>query len=136
MDVASQFVGYEYEQVNNTEIVFMFADDKPVTKLTNTTGYIILKETPFYAEKGGQAADHGLILKDNTTAYVLDVQQGPNKQHLHFVKVEGHLRLVIWSMLQLIVIVVLYSEKSFRDTFNSCCFTRSVGKPCYANWFL
>ncbi|WFG97184.1 alanine--tRNA ligase [Spiroplasma citri] len=93
LDVASQFVGYEYEQVNNTEIVFMFADDKPVTKLTNTTGYIILKETPFYAEKGGQAADHGLILKDNTTAYVLDVQQGPNKQHLHFVKVEGTLAI-------------------------------------------
>lgn len=93
LDVASQFVGYEHEQVNNTEIVFMFADDKPVTKLTNTTGYIILKETPFYAEKGGQAADHGLILKDNTTAYVLDVQQGPNKQHLHFVKVEGTLKI-------------------------------------------
>ncbi|RUO86789.1 alanine--tRNA ligase [Spiroplasma endosymbiont of Megaselia nigra] len=93
LDVASQFVGYEHEQVNNTEIVFMFADDKPVTKLTNTTGYIILKETPFYAEKGGQAADHGLILKDNTTAYVLDVQQGPNKKHLHFVKVEGTLKI-------------------------------------------
>lgn len=93
LDVASQFVGYEHEQVNNTEIVFMFADDKPVTKLTNTTGYIILKETPFYAEKGGQTADHGLILKDNTTAYILDVQQGPNKQHLHFVKVEGTLEI-------------------------------------------
>ncbi|WP_342255709.1 alanine--tRNA ligase [Spiroplasma endosymbiont of Poecilobothrus nobilitatus] len=91
--VASKFVGYEHEQVNNTEIVFMFADDKPVTKLTNTTGYIILKETPFYVEKGGQAADRGLILKDNTTAYVLDVQQGPNKQHLHFVKVEGTLKI-------------------------------------------
>ncbi|WP_374696100.1 alanine--tRNA ligase [Spiroplasma endosymbiont of Polydrusus formosus] len=93
LDVVSQFVGYEHEQVNNTEIVFMFANDKLVTKLINTTGYIILQETPFYVEKGGQAADHGLILKDNTTAYVLDVQQGPNKQHLHFVKVEGILQV-------------------------------------------
>ncbi len=93
LDVASQFVGYEHEQVNNTEIVFMFSDDKPVTKLSHTTGYVILKETPFYAEKGGQVADRGLIFKDNTTAYVLDVQQGPNKQHLHFVKVEGTLKI-------------------------------------------
>ncbi|WP_425379452.1 alanine--tRNA ligase [Spiroplasma endosymbiont of Stenodema calcarata] len=93
LDVASVFVGYEQEQVNNVEIVFMFANDKSVSELTNTTGYIILKETPFYAEKGGQAADRGLILKDNNTAYVLDVQQGPNKQHLHYVKVDGTLKM-------------------------------------------
>lgn len=92
LDVVSKFVGYEHEQVNNTEIVFMFANDQPVSELTNTTGYLILTETPFYAEKGGQAADHGLILKDNNTAYVLDVQEGPNKQHLHYVKVEGTLQ--------------------------------------------
>ncbi|AOX43934.1 alanyl-tRNA synthetase [Spiroplasma sp. NBRC 100390] len=92
LDVVSKFVGYEHEQVNNTEIVFMFANDQPVSELTNTTGYLILAETPFYAEKGGQATDRGLILKDNNTAYVLDVQQGPNKQHLHFVRVEGTLK--------------------------------------------
>ncbi|RUP76533.1 alanine--tRNA ligase [Spiroplasma poulsonii] len=92
LDVVSKFVGYEHEQVNNTAIVFMFANDHAVSELTNTTGYLILAETPFYAEKGGQAADHGLILKDNNTAYVLDVQQGPNKQHLHYVKVEGTLK--------------------------------------------
>jgi alanyl-tRNA synthetase len=37
---------------------------------------IILDSTPFYAESGGQLADHGVIeLADGTTAQVLDVQK-------------------------------------------------------------
>ncbi|WP_138419217.1 alanine--tRNA ligase [Sinomonas gamaensis] len=36
---------------------------------------IVLEETPFYAEAGGQAADTGLIIGDGFVAEVLDVQR-------------------------------------------------------------
>ena len=49
---------------------------------------IILSQTPFYAESGGQIADRGVIRNEQVTATVLDVQKAPNGQNLHRVKVE------------------------------------------------
>ncbi|WP_342275863.1 alanine--tRNA ligase [Spiroplasma endosymbiont of Nebria brevicollis] len=90
LKVDSTFIGYTHDQTK-TNINFMFKDEKKVTKLTNETGFLILKETPFYAEKGGQAADDGFIKGINSSAYVSDVQQGPQKQHIHQVTVTGTL---------------------------------------------
>lgn len=95
LDLTKQFDYYEQEKIYNSEIIFMFIKKKQVTELTNTTGYIILKKTPFYAEKGGQVSDRGVLLKRNTNtiAYVLDVQQENNKYNIHFVKVNGTLKI-------------------------------------------
>ncbi len=50
--------------------------------------YLILAETPFYAESGGQIADKGLIFSKNGEAEVLDVQKAPNGQNLHRILVK------------------------------------------------
>lgn len=44
---------------------------------------VVLTETPFYAESGGQVADGGVIRKDSEEYPVLDVQKLPNGQFLH-----------------------------------------------------
>ncbi|AHF60945.1 hypothetical protein P344_03045 [Spiroplasma mirum ATCC 29335] len=93
LDVASEFVGYEVEEVKNAKVVFMFVHNQEVTELTDQEGYLILDRTPFYAEKGGQAADHGIITNANATIQVVDVQQGPNKQNIHHVIVNGTIKL-------------------------------------------
>ena len=51
------------------------------------------KQTPFYAEMGGQVADHGTIsdAAGTVVARVVDVQRAPNGQALHTVEVEGEL---------------------------------------------
>lgn len=90
LQVDSTFVGYEYDQTK-TNINFMFKDKKQVTSLTNESGFLILQATPFYAQKGGQAADDGAIIGKNGSAYVSDVQQAPQKQHIHQVTVTGTL---------------------------------------------
>ncbi|WP_342257441.1 alanine--tRNA ligase [Spiroplasma endosymbiont of Nomada ruficornis] len=90
LKVPSTFVGYDKEQIN-TNIVFMFKSEHEVKFLKNEKGYLILNETPFYAEKGGQASDDGIIKGENGTASVIDVQQGPQKQHIHQVEVKGEL---------------------------------------------
>ncbi|NQM54448.1 alanine--tRNA ligase [Streptococcus suis] len=51
---------------------------------------LVFNQTPFYAEMGGQVADHGVVKNatGDIVATVLDVQKAPNGQPLH--KVELH----------------------------------------------
>ncbi|KLD58283.1 hypothetical protein WP50_27360, partial [Lactiplantibacillus plantarum] len=48
---------------------------------------MIFSKSPFSAYMGGQVADRGVILADagEMVAKVTDVQNAPNKQHLHTV---------------------------------------------------
>ena len=44
---------------------------------------VVLQQTPFYAESGGQVADKGAITFGETVFIILDVQKLPNGQFLH-----------------------------------------------------
>jgi alanyl-tRNA synthetase len=67
-------------------IIGIFQQGEQVTTLTDE-GDIILDQTTFYAESGGQTADIGLMINATTKLEVLDVQKAPHKQHLHKVSV-------------------------------------------------
>ena len=82
----SKFTGYEDYQTD-TEVIALIKDGKLVDELTDT-GYVILKETPFYAEMGGQVSDTGYIYNDSLKVQVEDLFISPNKEHVHIVNVE------------------------------------------------
>ncbi|MEJ8776382.1 alanine--tRNA ligase [Pseudogracilibacillus sp. ICA-222130] len=88
----STFIGYDTFETNTT-ILNLITEAGFVTEATEGEEVsIILEETPFYAESGGQVADNGIIQSANGKAIVQDVQKTPNGQHLHQVKVvEGTL---------------------------------------------
>ena len=46
-------------------------------------GIVVLDKTPFYAEMGGQVADHGVLTGDNCTLRVLDVKKTPKGYFVH-----------------------------------------------------
>src|SRR5699024_9979858 len=48
---------------------------------------VVLEETPFYAESGGQVADKGILKTGTGTIKVEDVQKAPRGQHIHYGKV-------------------------------------------------
>ncbi|QKY69540.1 alanine--tRNA ligase [Lentibacillus sp. CBA3610] len=89
----STFVGFEQLEVNTTVEVMVNEKEYTNTAESGEDVYVILKETPFYAESGGQIGDNGWIYTDNASAYVEDVQQAPNGQNVHKVRVkEGEMR--------------------------------------------
>ncbi|HHT38125.1 MAG TPA: alanine--tRNA ligase, partial [Mollicutes bacterium] len=87
----SVFVGYEtYE--TNAKVIALLKDGELVPEL-NGEGHIILDKTPFYAEKGGQVADTGTITGSEFTFIVSDVTEAPHKQHLHYGKTDGTIKV-------------------------------------------
>lgn len=89
LKAASTFVGFDTLQTS-TEITAIIAGGEAVTTVSEgEEALIILTETPFYAEMGGQVADRGVISNDTFTAVVKDVKKAPNGQPLHTVIVES-----------------------------------------------
>lgn len=85
---------YEREELT-AKLVAIVADDAAVESVETGTAALIFAETPFYAEMGGQVADHGQIFDaaGNLVAQVRDVQKAPNGQPLHTVEVLAPLAL-------------------------------------------
>ncbi|AST92681.1 MULTISPECIES: alanine--tRNA ligase [Sutcliffiella] len=83
----SSFVGYD-TLANETVLSVIVKNGEVMEAATEGEEVqFILKETPFYAESGGQIADTGLIISDTGKAKVKDVKKAPNGQNLHTVVV-------------------------------------------------
>lgn len=94
IDIKSTFTGYD-TLTGNTKIVQMIRDGQIVEHAqADEEVLLILSETPFYAESGGQVADQGFIYTDVSSARVEDVTKAPKGEHIHRVQVqEGELRV-------------------------------------------
>ena len=79
---------YENEVLDSTLSVII-TDNERSEVVSEGQALLVFAQTPFYAEMGGQVADHGVIKNDkgDTVARVTDVQKAPNGQALHTVEV-------------------------------------------------
>ncbi|HHU65990.1 alanine--tRNA ligase [Streptococcus sp.] len=79
---------YEEEVLESTLSVII-ADNERTEAVSEGQALLVFAKTPFYAEMGGQVADHGVIKNDkgDIVARVTDVQKAPNGQALHTVEV-------------------------------------------------
>jgi alanyl-tRNA synthetase len=68
----TEFVGYESIE-SQSVVVDLIVDGQSVDALTNgTEAGVVLKETPFYAESGGQVGDNGMLIGEGVEFEVLD----------------------------------------------------------------
>lgn len=90
--VESKFVGYSHLEATS-KLLIILKEEEILSELSEGTAQLIFAETPFYAEMGGQVADHGTIKDQNGTivAQVENVLKAPNGQFLHTVQVTGKL---------------------------------------------
>ncbi|UXY11972.1 alanine--tRNA ligase [Kosakonia sp. ML.JS2a] len=75
VDGSSEFKGYDHLELNG-KVTALFVDGKPVNAISaGQDAVVVLNETPFYAESGGQVGDKG-ELKGNAFAFsVQDTQK-------------------------------------------------------------
>ncbi|KPK66651.1 MAG: alanyl-tRNA synthetase [Gemmatimonas sp. SG8_38_2] len=72
---ATEFVGYDAENVRS-EVLAVLSGGARVQKLgAGETGEIIVRQTPFYPEQGGQVGDRGTIETEGAAFEVQDTQQ-------------------------------------------------------------
>lgn len=86
---ATQFIGYDRLE-GQAQVLALFRDGQPVDQLTaGEAGQLLLDETPFYGEGGGQIGDRGQVLAPRGQIQVADTSKDKDEHYLHAVRVEA-----------------------------------------------
>ncbi len=73
--VATQFHGYEKLDVEDAKITALYRDGTAVQELRDgEVGVVVLDNTPFYAESGGQVGDGGELIAGNVCTTIFNVE--------------------------------------------------------------
>jgi alanyl-tRNA synthetase len=91
---ATEFLGYDTESAEGV-VTALVRDGKEIAELkAGESGQVVLNQTPFYAESGGQVGDTGVLTADGIRLRVIDTQKKATDVFAHAVTVEqGTLKL-------------------------------------------
>ena len=86
--LATEFTGYQEIIDVSSQVLAILQEDRDAPSLeAGESGEVVLDQSPFYAEAGGQVADKGTLGSETVDAEVLDVQSPATGLRLHRVKV-------------------------------------------------
>jgi len=85
---ATEFLGYETEGAEGV-VTALVRDGREVETLSaGETGFVVLNQTPFYGESGGQVGDSGRFSGEGVSVTVLDTQKKLGDVFVHAARVE------------------------------------------------
>ncbi len=94
---STEFVGYSDwdHALTRAKVVAIVAEGEQVEEIVSgVEAIVVLDKTPFYAEMGGQVADHGTIFADMMGFEVTDVQKNKGGKYMHYGRMtEGVLKV-------------------------------------------
>ena len=80
---ATTFLGYTRNEAQG-QILALVAEEELRDEVgAGAEAIVVLDQTPFYAEMGGQVADHGIIKTDTALFEVRDVQKNKGGKYMH-----------------------------------------------------
>ena len=86
----TQFVGYDHTAIDDAKVVALVVENEQAEELMpGVEAIVVLDKTPFYAEMGGQVADHGTITAGDAVFTVTDVQKNKGGKYMHYGKLTG-----------------------------------------------
>ncbi|CAA6810659.1 MAG: Alanyl-tRNA synthetase (EC [uncultured Sulfurovum sp.] len=91
----NRFVGYETRE-SNTKVLALLDEDFKQVESIDGSGWVMLAETPFYAESGGQVGDKGTLRQAQGTETVAELAEvivvdTQKFQEMNLSKIEGKL---------------------------------------------
>ena len=88
--VKTQFQGYEHLHISDAKVLALYVDGSPVDSLSvGQSGIVILDQTPFYAESGGQVGDSGILSNSSAKLIVSDTTKVLPDVFGHHVRVDS-----------------------------------------------
>jgi alanyl-tRNA synthetase len=85
---ATEFLGYETETAEGVALALVRDGEEVDTLSAGESGSVILNQTPFYAEAGGQVGDTGTMIGEGVKVRVTDTQKKATDLFVHSVVVE------------------------------------------------
>ena len=84
------FIGYENESGNGKILAIVTQGELSSSMREGDEGILVLDNTPFYAEKGGQSADFGVVTCTNGALFeVTGVQVSKGDKYMHYGKMRS-----------------------------------------------
>ncbi len=83
MDIHTQFVGYDTLDSQGEVLAIIYNDELTDSLGEGEEATVVLDQTPFYAEMGGQVGDTGVITCGSAVFEVLDCRKSPTGHFVH-----------------------------------------------------
>ena len=81
---ATEFVGYDHSECDARIVAIVADEELREEAAAGAEAVVVLDQSPFYAEMGGQVADHGTITADGVVFTVTDVQKNKGGKFMHY----------------------------------------------------
>ena len=85
----TSFVGYDMFNCDSKVLAVCVGEEVTGSIAGGESGILVLDRTPFYAEMGGQVADHGVIMVGDSRFTVTNVQKDKAGKYLHYGKLNN-----------------------------------------------
>jgi len=90
----TEFLGYEFDKLEGVILKISKGKDFVEEAKTGDKVEIVINQTPFYAESGGQVGDQGVIYSNDCKVVIEDTQKKMGDLYVHFGKVnKGSLKI-------------------------------------------